>query len=123
MTSTSGDKFEADPKRLSSYDKDGNRLVDVTDATWEARGESGVVSTTSDLIAFERALLIDKTLLSNSASRQSKETQSLPFQTPARRAISPLLAASKPCARKTARAPSMTWRRLALSCRSRGDAS
>ena len=67
MTSTSGDKFEADPKRLSSYDKDGNRLVDVTDATWEARGESGVVSTTSDLIAFERALLIDKTLLSDSA--------------------------------------------------------
>ncbi len=65
MTSTSGDQFAADPKRLSSYDKDGGRLVDVTHATWQARGESGVVSTTHDLIAFERALLVDKTLLSD----------------------------------------------------------
>lgn len=67
MTSTSADQFAPDGKRLSSYARQDGRLVDVTDALWAPKGESGVVSTTHDLIAFERALLVDRTLLSESA--------------------------------------------------------
>jgi hypothetical protein len=37
------------------------------------------------------------------------------LETPALRAMSFMLAASKPWVRNTARAPSMIWRRLALS--------
>ena len=39
----------------------------MTDALWAPKGESGVISTTHDLIAFERALLVDKTLLPEDA--------------------------------------------------------
>jgi hypothetical protein len=39
----------------------------------------------------------------------------VPFETPDLRAMSLMLAASKPWARKTCRAPSMIWRRFALS--------
>jgi D-alanyl-D-alanine carboxypeptidase len=63
MTSSSADQFDSDPLRLSSYAREDGRLVEVTDALWAPKGESGVISTTHDLIAFERALLVDKTLL------------------------------------------------------------
>ncbi|MEI6099783.1 MAG: serine hydrolase domain-containing protein, partial [Alphaproteobacteria bacterium] len=50
--------------RLHSYGilPDGT-VMDVTRALWEMRGEAGVVSTNDDMVAFLRALLVDKTLL------------------------------------------------------------
>lgn len=57
----------ADPDRWSSYRRTGGELVDVTDALWDPRGETGVVSTTGDLIAFLDALLVDRSLLSAGA--------------------------------------------------------
>ena len=63
MTDTTARRFQSDPLRLSSYElRDGER-VDVTDARWVTRGEAGVASTTSDMIAFLSALLVDRTLL------------------------------------------------------------
>jgi D-alanyl-D-alanine carboxypeptidase len=58
--------------RLSSYviDPETGTLVDVTRAPWETRGEAGVVTTTDDMIAFMKALLVDKTLLGTDALAQ-----------------------------------------------------
>ncbi len=55
--------------RLSSYLENPatGTLVDVTRAPWEMRGEAGVVSTTTDMIKFLKALLVDKTLLGPAA--------------------------------------------------------
>lgn len=64
MSHSSARQFDPDPQRLSSYRVDGGRLVDVTNGLWVPKGESGVVSTTSDLIAFLSALLREQTLLS-----------------------------------------------------------
>ncbi len=66
MGSSSARPFEIDDPRLASYalDPASGERIDVTDAPWALRGEGGVVTTTSDLIAFIQALLIDKTLLS-----------------------------------------------------------
>ncbi len=54
-----------DDPRLSSYLENPatGELIDVTRAQWEMRGEAGVVSTTTDMISFLKALFIDKTLL------------------------------------------------------------
>jgi D-alanyl-D-alanine carboxypeptidase len=54
--------------RLSSYlaDQTGT-LVDVTRAPWEMRGEAGIASTTIDMVAFLKALFVDKTLLGEAA--------------------------------------------------------
>ncbi len=67
MTSSTADTLAPDPDRWSSYADRGGEYVDVTHALWTPHGESGVVSTTSDLIAFLKALLVDKTLLSPDA--------------------------------------------------------
>jgi D-alanyl-D-alanine carboxypeptidase len=57
-----------DDPRLSSYlaDQTG-ALVDVTRAPWEMRGEAGIASTTTDMVAFLKALFVDKTLLGDAA--------------------------------------------------------
>ena len=60
MDSTSARQMAADPDRWSSYRRTDGELVDVTDALWDPRGETGVVSTTGDLIAFLDALLVDQ---------------------------------------------------------------
>jgi D-alanyl-D-alanine carboxypeptidase len=65
MRDTTARTYDPDPQRLSSYRLDGGSLVDVTDDRWVARGESGVASTTGDLIAFISALMLDRTLLSD----------------------------------------------------------
>jgi D-alanyl-D-alanine carboxypeptidase len=58
-----------DDPRLSSYLENPatGELIDVTRAQWEMRGEAGVVSTTTDMISFLKALFIDKTLLGPAA--------------------------------------------------------
>jgi D-alanyl-D-alanine carboxypeptidase len=54
--------------RLHSYaTAPGGNTVDVTRALWEMRGEAGVVSTNDDMMAFLRALLVNKTLLGTEA--------------------------------------------------------
>ncbi len=55
-----------DPLRLSSYliDPETNEPLDVSGALWDLRGEAGFASTTSDMIAFIEALLVDRVLLS-----------------------------------------------------------
>lgn len=65
MTATSARPFGADDPRLSSYAADpvSGVPIDVTDAPWRLRGEGGVISTTTDLIAFLEALLVDRSLL------------------------------------------------------------
>jgi D-alanyl-D-alanine carboxypeptidase len=63
MRNSTARRFEPDPLRLSSYEDRGGAKVDVTDARWVTRGEAGVVSTTADMIAFLKALLVDRTLL------------------------------------------------------------
>jgi D-alanyl-D-alanine carboxypeptidase len=67
MDSTSARQMAADPDRWSSYRQSDGEYVDVTHARWDPRGETGVVSTTGDLIAFLDALLVDRTLLSAAA--------------------------------------------------------
>ncbi len=62
--------------RLSSYRANpftGDQ-IDVTRALWDLRGEAGVVAPTADMITFLRALLIDKTLLSDQALAQMEQT-------------------------------------------------
>lgn len=58
--------------RLSSYVTNPftGDLIDVTRAQWDLRGEAGVAATTGDMIAFLRALLVDKTLLSPASLAQ-----------------------------------------------------
>jgi D-alanyl-D-alanine carboxypeptidase len=58
-----------DDPRLSSYLENPatGELIDVTRAQWEMRGEAGVVSTTTDMINFLKALFVDKTLLGPAA--------------------------------------------------------
>ena len=63
MHDTTARQFAPDPHRLSSYQERDGELVDVTDGLWVPRGESGVVSTTADMIAFLEALVVDQTLL------------------------------------------------------------
>lgn len=65
MTHSTARIFDADPKRLSSYHSEDGDLIDVTDAPYHPKGETGVVSTTADMIAFLQALLVDRTLLSD----------------------------------------------------------
>lgn len=65
MTHSSARTLAADPDRLSSYRLDNGVLEDMTGSLWAPKGESGVVSTTTDLIAFLSALLVDGSLLSN----------------------------------------------------------
>jgi D-alanyl-D-alanine carboxypeptidase len=62
----SGRILDSDPARLSSYfgDVASGQALDVTGLLWECVGESGVATTTQDMGAFIRALLVDKTLLS-----------------------------------------------------------
>lgn len=64
MTDTVRQLSMGDP-RLSSYVTDpatGDPL-DVTRALWEMRGEAGIVSTSADMIAFLRGLLVEGRLL------------------------------------------------------------
>jgi D-alanyl-D-alanine carboxypeptidase len=63
MHNSTARRFDPDPLRLSSYQERDGELVDVTDARWVTRGEAGVASTTADMIAFLKALLVDGTLL------------------------------------------------------------
>ena len=63
MRHSTARRFDPDPLRLSSYQERDGELVDVTDARLVPRGESGVASTTADMIAFLKALLVDGTLL------------------------------------------------------------
>ncbi len=65
MTSSSARTLADDPDRLSSYRLENGVLEDMTGNLWAPKGESGVVSTTHDLIAFLSALLVDGSLLSN----------------------------------------------------------
>lgn len=65
MRHTTARAFDPDPLRLSSYQSQDGDLVDVTHARFKPKGESGVVSTTADMIAFMKALLVDRTLLSD----------------------------------------------------------
>lgn len=65
MTHSSSRTLADDPDRLSSYRLVNGTLQDVTDSLWAPKGESGVVSTTTDLISFLSALLVDGSLLSN----------------------------------------------------------
>lgn len=65
MTESSARTLAADPDRLSSYRLENGALQDMTDNLWAPKGESGVVSTTTDLISFMSALLVDGTLLSD----------------------------------------------------------
>jgi D-alanyl-D-alanine carboxypeptidase len=69
-----------DDPRLSSYlaDQTG-ALVDVTRAPWEMRGEAGIASTTTDMVAFLKALFVDKTLLGDAALAEM--TQYIPTGT------------------------------------------
>jgi D-alanyl-D-alanine carboxypeptidase len=63
-----------DDPRLSSYLEDQTgQLVDVTRAQWEMRGEAGIASTTEDMVRFLKALLVDKTLLSDAALAELTE--------------------------------------------------
>ena len=62
MRNSTARRFDPDPLRLSSYQERDGELVDVTDARWVTRGEAGVASTTADMIAFLKALLVDGTL-------------------------------------------------------------
>jgi len=64
MKDSTARRFDPDPLRLSSYRDHGATQVDVTDGLWVTRGEAGVASTTTDMIAFLKALLVDGTLLS-----------------------------------------------------------
>ncbi len=70
MTNTVRQLGTDDP-RLSSYLEDQTgQLVDVTRAQWELRGEAGIASTTDDMVRFLKALLVDKTLLSEASLAQ-----------------------------------------------------
>ncbi|GHC56414.1 serine hydrolase [Neogemmobacter tilapiae] len=62
----SGRILDADANRLSSYfgNPTGGSALDVTELLWECVGESGVATTTQDMLAFIKALLVDKSLLS-----------------------------------------------------------
>jgi D-alanyl-D-alanine carboxypeptidase len=76
MADTSPQLASSDP-RLSSYITDAGtgETIDVTNAQWETRGESGVVSTTADMTTFLRGLLVDKTLLGVAALAEMMDFQ------------------------------------------------
>ena len=63
MHDTDGAAVRAGPAPALELSGARRRLVDVTDGLWVPRGESGVVSTTADMIAFLEALVVDRTLL------------------------------------------------------------
>lgn len=63
MTSTSAPGFGRPDDILSSYTELDGQLVDVTRLPIQEMGESGVVSTTGDMIRFMKALALDKTLV------------------------------------------------------------
>ncbi len=71
MTNTYRQLGTNDP-RLSSYLENPatGELVDVTRTQWEMRGEAGIASTTTDMVTFLRALLVEKTLLGPAALAQ-----------------------------------------------------
>ena len=75
MRHTTARAFAPDPLRLSSYQSQDGDLVDVTHARFKPKGESGVVSTTADMIAFMKALLVDRTLLSDAMYDQMTDFQ------------------------------------------------
>ncbi|MFM2388621.1 MAG: hypothetical protein RLZZ437_176 [Pseudomonadota bacterium] len=61
-------QLATDDPRLSSYLADlSGELVDVTRVPWEMRGEPGIASTTDDMVRFLKALLVDKTLLTEAS--------------------------------------------------------
>lgn len=75
MKDTSPQLASGDP-RLSSYlTTETGEVIEVTDALWDTRGESGVVSTTADMTTFLRGLLVDKTLLGEAALAQMTDFQ------------------------------------------------
>lgn len=65
-------QLDPDGHRLHSYATDPitGKQIDVTEALWETRGESGVAATTADMTGFLKALFIDKTLLGDDALAQ-----------------------------------------------------
>lgn len=67
MSDTKLHDFAPDPARVSSYVEHSGELIDVTDFVYETDGEGGVISTTSDMMTFLSALLVDQTLLSDDA--------------------------------------------------------
>lgn len=76
MTATTARPFGSDDPRLSSYAIDPTgAAIDVTDAPFVLGGEGGVISTTSDMIGFLRALLVDRSLLGEEALAQMMSFQ------------------------------------------------
>jgi|GEM_PF-4015427 len=76
MNDTSPQLASGDP-RLSSYiiDRETGETIDVTNALWETRGESGVVSTTADMTTFLRGLLVEKALMGDAALAEMMDFQ------------------------------------------------
>ena len=64
MTDTRLDDFAPDPARWSSYAQpEGAPLIDAGLLRIDSGGDGGVVSTAADMAKFQRALLVDRTLL------------------------------------------------------------
>lgn len=66
MTSSSLPGFEPPAGIISSYFNLGDGLLDVTHLPLASSGDSGVVSTTADMIKFMKALVVDETLIPES---------------------------------------------------------
>lgn len=83
MDNTRLDDFSPDPARWSSYAQlGGGPLTDVGMLRIDSGGDGGVVSTAADMVKFQRALLVDRTLLPGSLLSDMQVPFTLPGVAP-----------------------------------------